>query len=389
MTTADKITKAKINLILSQPFFATLMLSLKVIEDNTVKRAATDGESIKLNPQYIDGLSIDEVKGLLCSAVMKVANLHHLRRNGRDQNTWNKASELSVNPIIKNSGLKLPPQSLYDSQYKDLAAEQIFKLLPAPAPDEQPGTSPQQQPDPNGNQQGTGQGNQPGNNGAVEVQDGPQKTDGEKAEAEAKIKQKVAQAAMIGKKAGNMPGGLQEMINEILEPKVNWKEVLARFITDTARNDYSFKKPNPRFIQSGFYLPSLYNEEPGNIIFIVDTSGSIDEELFFQFAGELQDVSNEMRNSIKVIYVDTKVQGEQDIEPDEPIKLEIKGRGGTKFSPGFNYIEENNIEAKAIVYLTDGDADDYPENEPEAPTLWVVYNNKRFSPKFGEVIQID
>ena len=111
MTTKDKITKAKIQLILSQPFFATLLLSQRVQEDDSIKTAAIDGENIKYNPAAIDKMSIDEIKGLLCSAVLKVANLHHLRRNGRDPDTWNKASEFSVNPIVKDSGMKLPPQS--------------------------------------------------------------------------------------------------------------------------------------------------------------------------------------------------------------------------------------------------------------------------------------
>jgi len=384
MNTQDKITKAKIQLILSQPFFATLLLSLPVIADDSIKHLATDGASIKYNPAYIDGLTIDEVKGLLCSAVMKVANFHHLRREGRDKAAWNKASDFAINPIIKESGLSLPKESLHDKQYKDLSAEQIFKLLPVPEPDQQPGNS---QPDPNGNQPGQGQGND--NSAAIDVQDSPAKTEGEKQQLEAQIKQKVAQAAAIGKRAGQLPAFLKQMIEEILEAKVNWKEVLARFITDTARNDYSFKKPNARFIQSGFYLPSLYNnEEPGNIVFIVDTSGSIDEDLFFQFAGELQDVANEMRNSIKVIYVDTQVQGVQEIEPDEKIKLEIQGGGGTDFAPGFDYIEETGIEAKAIVYLTDGQCSSYPKQYPDTPTLWAVYNNKHFLPPFGETIEI-
>lgn len=390
MTTQDKITKAKIQLILSQPFFATLLLSLPVIADESIKHLATDGSAIKYNPKYIDGLSIDEVKGLLCSAIMKVANFHHLRREGRDKAAWNRASDFAVNPIIQESKLSLPKESLIDKQYKDLSAEQIFKLLPAPAPDEQPGNS---QPDPNGNQPGQGQGNQPPGSGnddsaAIDVQDSPAKTEGEKQQLEAQIKQKVAQAAAIGKRAGNLPAFLKQMIDEILEAKVNWKEVLARFVTDTARNDYSFKKPNARFIHSGFYLPSLYNEEPGNIVFIVDTSGSIDEDLFFQFAGELQDVANEMRNSIKVIYVDTQVQGVQEIEPDENIKLEIQGRGGTKFSPGFNYIDDEDLQPKAVVYLTDGDCSEYPKTNPDYPVLWAVYNNKHFKPPFGEVIEI-
>jgi predicted metal-dependent peptidase len=387
MTVTDKIQKAKIQLILSQPFFATLLMSISIAEDTTIKKAATDGEAIKYNPEYINGLQVDEVKGLLCSGIMKIANLHHLRRNGRDNDTWQKASELSVNTMIEDSGLTLPKDSLKDKQYKDLAAEQIFSMLPVPMPKDKPQGG---QRDPNGAAAGPNS-PQPGNdnNGPMEVQDGPQKTQVERDQQAAKIKQKVAQAAQIAKKAGKMPGDIARMVEELLQPQINWKEVLARFIMDTARNDYSFKKPNARFIHSGFYLPSLYNEEPGNIVFIVDTSASIDKQLFNQFAGELQDVCSTLQSGLVVMYVDTKVQGVQEIEPDEQVKLNAIGGGGTSFAPGFNYIHEHGLTPKAIVYLTDGESDDYPEEEPDAPVLWVKYGNyKRFNPPFGEIIEI-
>lgn len=389
LTAADKMTKAKIQLLLHQPFFATLLMPMVFQEDTSIKQAATDGTAIKYNPEYINGLSVDEIKGLLCSGIMKVANLHHLRRNGRDSDTWQKASEFSVNPIVTNSGLLLPKDSLISDEYKDLAAEQIFTMLPAPKPKDKPGNGQQgQQAGPQGQdspEPGTG------DNGPMQVQDGPEKTQAARDEQAAKIKQRVAQAAHVAAMAGKLPGDIAEMVEELLTPVINWKEVLARFITDISRNDYSFKKPNPRFIQSGFYLPSLYNEEPGKIIFIVDSSWSIyaNKNLLNQFAGELQDVANTLKTTILLIYVDTEVQGTQEIEPDEQIKLEVKGGGGTKFSPGFDYIEEHGLDPKAIVYLTDGECHEYPKEEPTAPVLWAKYGNyKGFNPPFGEIVPI-
>jgi predicted metal-dependent peptidase len=362
------------------------MLSFPLIEDSTIKTACINGIEIRYNQAYIDGLSIDEIKGLLCHEILHIANLHHTRREGRDIKQWNMAADFAINPLILESGLKLPEGALIDRSFKDLSAEQIFKLLPTPEPEDQPGNSPQE--DPEGNQQGQGKQPTPDPGGCGAVEDSPAKTEGEKQEQEAKIKQKVAQAAAIGKKAGKLPAYLQRMIDEILEPKINWKEVLARFLYDTARNDYSFKKPNARFIQSGFYLPSLYNEEPGKIIFLVDTSGSIDKELFNQFSGELQDVCSEMKNPLTVIYIDTEVQDVQEIEPDETIKPPQAG-GGTDFAPGFEHIEQNDLCPKAAIYLTDGHCGSYPEQTPDYPVLWVVYNNKNFNPKFGEVIEVN
>jgi predicted metal-dependent peptidase len=383
MTIQQKISKAKIQLVTTpgHAFFCTLLMGIQTVIDPTVQTAATDGESIKLNPDYVEKLTIDQLKGLLCSAILKIANLHPLRRNGRDKDNWSQASEFAVNPLVKTSKLVLPKESLISDQYSNLAAEQIFSLLPGKKPKEEPDNAP----DPNGNQTGPGQ----DNNGAVEVQDSPAKTEVERQQKEGDMKMKVAQAAMIAKKAGTMPGYLEEMITEILEPVINWKEVLARFITDISYSDYSFKLPNPRFIPSGFYLPTLRTEEPGRLAFIVDTSGSMDEELFKQIAGELQEVCNDIKTTVTVLYVDTKVQGVQEIEPDEQITFNAKGRGGTDFAPGFEYLYEQGIDPRAIIYLTDGECDDYPETEPDAPVLWITYNNKHFNPPFGEVLHVN
>lgn len=373
MTAADKITKAKIRLIMNQPFFATLVLPLPFVEDNDIKTACTDGTMIKYNPGYIDSLQLDESIGLLCHEILHIANFHHTRREGREIENWNIATDYAINQMLVDSGFKLPAGALIDKQYKDLSAEQIYSKLPPRPPQNKPADKPGD--------------TDPGKSGGV--QDSPAKTNTERQEQEAKVKQQVAQAAQIAKKAGKLPGHLQRLTDEVLAPRVNWKETLARFVSDTARNDYSFKKPNPRFIQSGFYLPSLYNEEPGNVVFIVDTSGSIDRALFNYFGSELKDICSEMKAALTVIYVDTEVNEVQEIEPDEDVKLKVTGGGGTKFSPGFDYIDKQGLTPKAIVYMTDGECSEYPETTPDTPVLWAVYNNKRFAPKFGEVIPID
>jgi predicted metal-dependent peptidase len=96
-----------------------------------------------------------------------------------------------------------------------------------------------------------------------------------------------------------------------------------------------------------------------------------------------------MKTALTVIYVDTEVRHVQEIEPDEPVKLELHGGGGTEFYPGFDYITEQGLEPKAIIYFTDGECDSYPEQEPDAPTLWIIFDNKHFNPPFGEVLHIN
>lgn len=161
------------------------------------------------------------------------------------------------------------------------------------------------------------------------------------------------------------------------------------FIDDIGRNDYSFSRPNRRYLHTGFILPSLYNIEIGSIVLIVDTSASMDEELLNLVAAEMHDIAAVFNTIIEVIYVDTKVAGSQTIEPNDVFKLEPKGGGGTDFRPAFPYMEENSINPAVTVYFTDGECNRFPETEPDAPLLWAIYDNDSFKPPFGEVLYVD
>lgn len=384
---AKKLTRAKVGIILTQPFFATLMLKKNFIADETIDTANTNGKDIRYNPEFFDSLSNDELQGVICHELMHNTLLHHTRREGRDIKDWNKAADYAINPLLVDSGMKLPEWALLEDRFRNMSAESIYKVLA--------GEKQQQQPDDNqgqGNQQGgqnqpqNGQGNDPGKMGGVE--DAPVHSESELAEAEAQAKQELAQAVQIAKQQGKLPAGIERMVAEVMNPRIAWQEVLARFLDETAKNDYSFSKPNPRYIGSGFILPSLHSVEMGEIVLIVDTSGSIDEDLLKTFAGEMQEISSTFNSSIRVIYVDSKFQGEQTIEPDDVFELEPKGGGGTDFRPGFKYMDENDITPKAIVYFTDLACHDFPA-EPSCPVLWAKWGEYANEVPFGEVVQID
>ena len=360
MTTAEKISKAKVQLILKQPFFASLALPMDYIPDTSIETACTNGKVIKYNPDFIDSLTPEQVKGVLAHEVLHVAFFHHTRRGNRDPKGWNVAADYAINPMLKESGFVLPAGILLSAKYTGKTAEKIYSLLPEEERKE--------------------------GGGFGEVEDTPQKNDPQGEEA--MIKTAMIRAAMIAKRQGKLPDCIDRMIKEILQPKINWREVLARFLSEIVRTDYTWKKPSSRYLHTGIYLPSLESEEPGKIILMVDTSGSIDGELINQFAGEAQEIAQSFNTGFQILYVDTAVQGVQDIEPDEPVRLDPKGGGGTNFRPGFEYITENDLQPKAVIYLTDGACHSFPAY-PDYPVLWAQFGDYPFfSPPFGEVLHI-
>ena len=384
MDAATKIQKAKIQLILNQPFFATLALHLKYVESQTTNTAATDGVTVFYNPAYIQQLTIDELTGVIAHEIMHITMLHHTRRGHRDRTRWNHAADYAINPLLLSANFVLPEGTLYNTAFKGKTAEQIYNLLP-PADNNAGDQKNKQQdsttPTPNNNadlSQGSG--------GTGDVLDLPKGSSVQACEAD--IKLVVSQARMMAAKQGKLPAFLERLIESLLQPKINWQEVLARFFSELTREDYSWQKPSPRYLYAGLYLPRLESHRMGQLVLIADTSISINQGLLNQFAAEAQEMAAASQMGLIIIYVDSKVQRVEEFDTDEPIHLHPKGGGGTDFRPGFDYIQEQQLQPAAVVYLSDGECLHFPE-EPDYPVLWAQFGGDEFDPPFGELVQVD
>lgn len=431
---ATKIEKAMAQLILHQPFFATILMRMRVIESPERPTMSTDGKHLWYNPEFVETLTEREVEGVLCHEALHPAMLHHLRKNGREHWKWNRACDYAINPIVLDAGMRLPKDALFNEEWKEMSAEEIYLKLDdtPPCPPTPPGgpceegeggSSGESQPDTPDNSDTEADSNdmtdsssgitdslsedEGDNGGEGTAPDGtcqwgqvdePKASDdselsaSEKEEQEAKWKVMLQQAADTAKKAGKLPAGMDKLIEDLMEPKLDWRTVLARWAGDMARTDFSFRFPNKRFIQSGFILPSLKSETIGKVIFAVDTSGSM-------HGGEMRDVLSEVCGAIReyekdgvdpeitVLWCDTEVHEQQISDPDE---FNPKGNGGTEYEPVFDYIEENGLDPKAVVYLTDGYCYDYNFTPPDCPVLWALTNKLRsFKPPFGEIMVIN
>jgi len=369
MNAKDRIIKARTNLVLTSPFFASIALQLKLQEDKDHPTAYTDSVVLGYNPDFISKLTDAELTAVICHEVLHIAMLHPFRRDLRMFKKWNIACDYAINPIVNRSGYFLPKEAVIKPEYDNLEAEVIYSILP-----ETPST--------NKNQLMIG-----------EVRDYQQKTS-QKAyqntinQQKQNWKIKISNAANIAKAQGKLPAELDRAIKEILQPKLPWEEILARFITENARDDYSWKQPNGRYLYAGLYLPTLRSAKLNAISVIIDTSGSVRQNELEQFATELQAILSLYSNTeILVIYVDTKVANVETITFNN-LELHAKGGGGTDFRPGFEYLQKENLEPACILYFTDGYCRKFPE-KADSPTLWILTSQKRFEPPFGEVIKIE
>lgn len=377
----DKIVKARARLILDKPFYGSLALRLNLVEDPTHKTGWTDGTSLGYNPAWIDTLNADEIVGFVAHEVMHCANGHHVRREGRDPKKWNVAGDITINDVLIEEGFTLPKGALTEPGLKGFSTERVFNLIPDPPPDD-----------------GSG-GGDAGNCGEVRdatQPDGSQLSESDKKAEEQKWKVAVAQSGTQAKAMGESSAAIDKMVKEIVNPKIDWRELLRRFIDEVARNDYSWVRPDRRYVYQGVYLPGMHSDELGRLIVAVDTSGSIYsyKDSLDQFSSELKSILDQFSTTCDVIHCDNGVRLVEKLSHDDDSEIHPKGGGGTDFRPPFELIEQNAEEQPAcMIYFTDGICSLFPER-PNYPVLWVVYpiegynNVEAFEPPFGEVVSL-
>jgi predicted metal-dependent peptidase len=204
---------------------------------------------------------------------------------------------------------------------------------------------------------------------------------------EANLTVAINQAAEAARQAGKLPGGLESVLGDLNDPKVCWKHVLARFLRTNNSSDFSWQKPNRRFIADGLYLPSMYNPVIEEIAVVSDTSGSRTDEELNQDLAEISSIILDVNpNKVHFVEVDTEVQNYTEYTRESlPIKMSMTGRGGTCFSPGIEYINKHYPNVSALVYLTDLGSDDFGE-QPSYPVLWITTDKGEVP--YGEIIEI-
>ena len=108
----EKLSRARTQLLLNQPFFGTLCLRLKMVSMPGFPTMATDGRRLVYNPAFVEKLTPGKLEGVLAHEVMHCALAHHCRRGERDAALWNQATDYAINPILISNGMTLPADVL-------------------------------------------------------------------------------------------------------------------------------------------------------------------------------------------------------------------------------------------------------------------------------------
>lgn len=394
-----KVQKSKITLMRDSRFAlwsGILMVGRTSVVDN-IPTACTNGRDEKYGRKFVAELKEPEL-----NFVVLHENLHKAYRHlttwkklhDEDHRLANAACDYVINLKLKDidpsertiampkwvdGELKGKPMGLVDERFRGMNAKQVFDILKQEKKGKGGGKG-------EGESEGEGSGGTGTSQGAGQGFDdhdwdgAKEMTEAEKKELEREIDQAIRQGVMAHQKiAGTGGGDLDLDLLELLEPKVDWREMLREFVKSTcsAKDTSSWRRVNRRFLSMGTYMPSLIGEKVGHLVVAVDTSGSVGQEELSGFLTEVRGIAEEVKPSqVDLIYWDSRVAAHEEYTEsmvgDIINSTKPRGGGGTSPSCVSQYLKDKRIEPECVIVLTDGYVGNDWGSDWTAPVLWAI-----------------
>ena len=410
----DKLAAARTRLILDKPFLGALVLRLPMVQADPswCPTTATDARKFYFSRDYIGALSLSQVQFVLAHEALHCALAHFRRREHRDKYRWDVACDYAVNPLLLGDGLDAPPGTLYEPKFEGMTAEEIYPCIEntdaeepmdrhvydetnadSPPPPEAP---PQERSSEAGHRQRDSGGQnadrepretEPDSAGEGAGQPQPLSA-GERDALAVQWQQRLAGAAQQAMQAGKLGGHIARMVEHLLQPQLPWRMLLARYVTASARDDYSYARPSSRRGGAAI-MPSLRSAQVEMVV-ALDTSGSIRDEEMAQFLAEVNAIKGQVRARVTLLPCDAALAEGAPwcYEPWEAAEMPeaMSGGGGTDFTPVFHWVEQSGRQPDLLVYFTDAKGR-FPEVQPAYPTIWLVKG--RAQVPWGQRIQLN
>lgn len=381
LTAEQRLWKATTDILGRTEFVAlagVLMVGSKKIVDG-LPTACTNGRDELYGREFVDSLTDAEFRFLMLHECYHKM-YRHLTTWGAlhdmDATRANRACDYVINGKLSDMDLggfiKMPDGGCLDTKYRGMNAKQVFDML-----------------EKSDDEDGDGRG------GGMDEHDweGAKEMSTEEAEALAKeIDEAVRQGSVLAGKTGS--GGNRDL-NELLQTKKDWRELLRDYVTTTcAGKDYStWKKPNRRYIGMDMLMPSSVSETMGELVVAIDTSGSIGQRELTRFLTEIKGICDQVKPSkVRLLYWDTQVCGHEvydDTQRDNiATSTKPQGGGGTCVECVPMYMNEHGIKPELVIVLTDGYLGG-SWGQWSVPVLWCIDGNSSATADVGTTIHIE
>ena len=390
-----KLQKAKITLMRNSKFAllsGILMVGRTSVDDN-VPTACTDGRDERYGREFIKNLRDPELAFVVAhEAAHKMYRHLTTWRKLSDENRelTNQACDYVINlmlkdldpgeltiamPVYRDGPMVGKRMGLVDERFRGMNTKQVFDILK------------QEQEEGGGGGSGIDEHDW---DGAKEM------TEAEAKELAREIDQAIRQGLMAHQKQSGKGGGnLSRELQDLLEPKVDWRQMLREYVKAVcrAKDTSSWRRVNRRYLSLGMYMPSIVGERVGHIVIGVDTSGSIGGPELAEFLAEVKGIAEEVNpEKVDLIYWDSEVAGHEEYTelevPNIVSSTKPRGGGGTSPSCMSDYLKEKRIEPECIIMLTDGYVGNDWGNDWPAPVMWTITGGNKVTAPNGKTIHI-
>ena len=408
-----RLLLSRMRILNTHGFYGLLLMHMVYSIDENAETAYTDGSRIAFGPEFLESLTDSELDFVMMHEILHVVLQHCIRGEDRDHERMNIACDIVVNSniLLENNmdhrsitlskwgeSMHIAPDGKEGHEY---TAEQVYDMLPPTPPQKkkkasssgwEKGRAKQEQGDPKDLTSG-------GHSWDDHSQWSQYEEDDTLRDVWVKQFAEACEAISIREKTigrGTLPLFAQRLLEKLRDPQVDWRTILNEFVQEEV-NDYSFSPPDRRFQESPFFLPDFNelgkNGEPVDILFMIDTSGSMSDKEITAAFSEVKGAIDQFDGKLKgwLGFFDAAIIEPKPFESvDDVLKIKPAGGGGTDFQIIFEYVHqhmENKLPA-CIIILTDGYAP-FPQEHlaRDIPVLWLI-DNSDVEPPWGKVARI-
>jgi predicted metal-dependent peptidase len=374
----DSLARTSKELMLKEPFYGLLLLSLNKQWDKRVPTAGVSKNGVNfqltINEDFWNSLSDNHKRGLLKHELLHIGFFHiQCQDEFPNKRVANIAMDIEINQYIDaedlpEGGCTLESFAEYNLPPKAGCREYYKLLMQAKEQEEQSGSGGKIS-----DMAGMDDGEQHGS-GTNVPDHGTWKDFEDLSEAEKKLLESQTAhilkeiADSVEKSRGTIPGefkGILERLRHVEPPKFDWRSYVRRF-AGGAKEVFTKKlrrKDNKRFEEN----PGLKIKNKRHLLVAIDTSGSVSDKEVKEFLNEIHHI-HKTGSEVTILQCDTTIRSIEKYKPNEDITLH--GRGGTDFDPVLEYYNENQRKYTCLFYLTDGECS--TDVKPKGKMLWVI-----------------
>ena len=378
MQNSEKISQAKAKLLVNYPYFGTLASKLALVVNDDIQSFKSNGITLEYNSEYLEGLELEEIEFVFANGAMHATLAHEKRKNNRSGWLWQMASDIAINDMLLENGMQMPYGAEYRKRFKGMYAEEIYAELKDDILRDDEDLEYEA-------------------DSADDVeQNSDKKEDKKEEQTQEELQEEILQEQLLAEEAisllesefkrGEAPLSIERFFKLDFFGKIDWREELKVALDRYFRDDYTLLPPSKKLLYTGIYLPSSISQT-FRLVIVVDSSGSIDEDLLNEFFSEVNFLMSLVTSyQIELLVCDDKVRSHNTFYSGEALDVTLQGNGGTDFRPAFEFVEKEFDDVKLLLYFTDLDGV-FPEEAPNYHVKWV--SSKSREVPFGEVLELE